>query len=158
MKKTTRSKKVVTHPVPEWMDDDVKQMAAPLDVLQRHELAADLERKAEQLRDMKQRKPAVSETAQVPLRPTMVKALLAFYEQCAGDKDSALNLKLGLAVRWYLESSLPLIGAAWDNSVRQMRYLKAEGLDDVALAEAEIGRALEKWESSLESDREEYED
>ena len=132
--------------VPQWMDEDLKLQAQWLDTLQRHTLAEKLERHAEQLRELKQ--PAVKWEAhvEVPLRPNVKRAVLAFAKHHGADAKESEQFRMKVGIQWFLESALPLIVIVSKNAIQQIRYRDAEGLEDSVLSERLIGEALLKYE------------
>jgi hypothetical protein len=153
--KTTKKKTLTVptakpkiHPVPEYLDDELKPIASKLDILGRHTLADKLERQAHQLRQMEQPEVLTVSTTVLDLRPQMKKALCAFAEFYGADKMQESE-KLATGARWFLESSLPMIEAVSRNTDRQTAYRDAEGLNDSAYTEDLIRNALQTWTSHI---------
>jgi hypothetical protein len=136
------------HPVPEYIDDDLKQTVSKLDVLQRHTLADKLERQAHQLRQMQQPEVLTISTIALDLRPQMKNAICAFAEYY-GAKKMEESEKLAAGARWFLESSLPMIQEVSRRTDRFTAYRDAEGLNDSTYTEDLIRDALQNWTSHI---------
>lgn len=149
-KSATRTQNLPTpkHPVPEWMDDELKSTAGQLDIVQRHELADRLEKQAAELRGLQQ--PVIEFVAEtrVGLRPNMKRAIIEYVAR-HGAAGKPEDIQLNWGVRWILQTALTKIGELSDESDRQVRYLRAEDLEPTNYFEKLIGDALETWQTTL---------
>lgn len=149
------TKKLPRQPVPEWMDKDLKPTAAKLDVCGRHELAAKLERQAEQLRGLNP-PPPKRQTIVVAVTKTMANSLLEYYRRWIGDRREdgkwEDETKMEIGARWFLEGALPLISDVEKTTIRLTRYRNAEGLEHGRLFDDAIRAAFERWRDETEAE------
>lgn len=143
-----------TYPVPKWMDEELKPQAERLDVLGRHELATaleqrakQLERQAEQLRELKPPPVECAAKIEIFLRPTMKRALLVFAKRFGADDSHDEPTRLRNGIRWFLEGALPLITMVSAQTDKCIRYRELEGLEDSHFTERLIGDALARYEA-----------
>lgn len=142
-KKTTLAKpRKKSNPIPEWMDEALKPVAADMGILERVALADKLEKQAAQLRDMKPAPIKAETRIMVYVRPNAEKALIAFYKAHGGDETAEKETKLAAGLKWFVESGLPLIATVSAATNKECHYRDTEGLDSTVYNEELIGRAL----------------